>query len=82
MSNEQTAGSLTWNNRPPLTTVLASFALQSGDQFTQLEVTNILAADPTALQNFALTETSNLERTKFDNKLYREPRLITYCQQN
>ena len=71
---------LTWNSRPTLGQVLLTFQLESGDQYTQLEVTQLLAGDPAALQNFAVAEITDLEATKLVNEVYKEPRLVTYCQ--
>ena len=58
---------LTWNSRPTLGQVLLTFQLESGDQYTQLEVTQLLAGDPTALENFAIAEITDLEATKLEN---------------
>ena len=48
---------------------------------TDLEVTAILAADPAALTNFAVTMKTDLEKIKLINEHYKEPRLVTYCKQ-
>ena len=71
---------LTWNSRPTLGQVLLIFQLESGYQYTQLEVTQLLAGDPASLQNFAIVEITDLEATKLVNEVYKEPRLVTYCQ--
>ena len=71
---------LTWNSRPSLGEILVTFQLESGDQYTQLDVTQLLAEDPTALENFAIAELTDLEQTKLLDDLYTEPRLVTYCQ--
>ena len=71
---------LTWNSKPALGQILLTFQLESGDQYTQLDVTQVLGGDPTALENFAIAEITDLEATKLDNEVYREPRLVTYCQ--
>lgn len=72
--------SLTWNSRPSLGEILLTFQLESGDQYTQLDVTQLLAEDSSALENFAIAETTDLDATKLANKVYSEPRLVTYCQ--
>ena len=71
---------LTWNSRPTLGQLLLTFQLESGDQYTQLEVTDLLAGDSIALENFAIAEITDLEATKLVNEVYKEPRLVTYCQ--
>ena len=48
--------------------------------FTQLDVTDFLSGDPALLENFAVTEKTDLERSKVMNGKYREPRLVTYCK--
>ena len=73
---------LTWNSRPALGQVLLTFHLESGDQYTQLDVTQLLADDPTALENFAIADITDLQASKLENEVYREPRLVTYCQNN
>ena len=73
---------LTWNSRPALGQVLLTFHLESGDQYTQLNVTQLLADDPTALENFAIADITDLQASKLENEVYREPRLVTYCQNN
>ena len=71
---------LTWNSKPDLGQVLLTFQLESGNEYTQLEVTQLLAGDPTALENFAIAEITDVEATKLENEVYREPRLVPYCQ--
>jgi len=71
---------LTWNSRPSLGEILVTFQLESGDQYTQLDVTQLLAEDPRALENFAIAESTDLEQTKLADEVYMEPRLVTYCQ--
>ena len=71
---------LTWNTRPDLTQELFEFQLEPGEMFTELDVTDFLSVDPAALENFAVTEKSDLERSKVMNGRYREPRLVTYCK--
>ena len=70
----------TWNSRPALGQVLMTFQLESGDQYTELDVTQLLADDPTALENFAIAEITDLDVSKLVNEVYKEPRLVTYCQ--
>ena len=71
---------LTWNSRPSLGEILVTFQLESGDQYTQLDVTQLLAEHPRALENFAIAESTDLEQTKLADDLYTEPSLVTYCQ--
>ena len=71
---------LTWNSRPALGQVLMTFQLESGDQYTELDVTQLLADDPTALGNFAIAEITDLDVSKLVNEVYKEPRLVTYCK--
>ena len=68
------------NSRPSFGQVLLTFQLEPGNEYTQLEVTQLLAGDPTALENFAIAEITDVEATKLENEVYREPRLVTYCQ--
>ena len=80
MEHMEELEALTWNSRPALGQVLMTFQLESGDQYTELDVTQLLADDPTALGNFAIAEITDLDVSKLVNEVYKEPRLVTYCQ--
>ena len=54
--------------------------IQCIQQYTQLDVTQLLTENPTALENFAIAESTDLEQTKLADDLYTEPCLVTYCQ--
>ena len=81
---EWKADSLSWSNQPQLSKPLLSFSLENGAVFTNVDLTELVTAEPDLVGGFALTAmTSEGQQTKLHehHQMRQESRIVIYCAQ-